>query len=304
MLLFGGVGTASAHAVLTGSAPADGSVVKSAPKQVTLAFTESVGLLDNSFSILDPDNPEVRTGEPGHAAGHSDTAQVALPAKLAQGTYTVSWRVISTDSHPVSGVMTFSVGKPSSTTAVVAAPVTDPLTTVLYNLARGFTYAGPAMTVDLAAFGGRSAALRRPLAAGWWGLVVSTLALLLLRGPYEHGSGPEVSSLPETITSQTGVALLSRLVLLAAAAVCIRLPVRGRARTVGGAMLAVALALTWAATGHAAASIQAPVAVVSTVLHVLAMSVWLGGLAALLSFSTGHPRTSRRPEQPASPGSL
>ncbi|MFJ5530466.1 copper resistance protein CopC [Streptomyces sp. NPDC093261] len=104
MLLFGGAGTASAHAVLTGSAPADGSVVKSAPKQVTLAFTESVGLLDNSFGILDPDNHEVHTGKPTHAAGHSDSAQVALPAKLAQGTYTVSWRVVSADSHPVSAV--------------------------------------------------------------------------------------------------------------------------------------------------------------------------------------------------------
>ncbi|MGV9567799.1 copper resistance CopC family protein [Streptomyces sp. NPDC003480] len=129
MLLFGGAGTASAHAVLTGSAPADGSVVKSAPKQVTLAFTESVGLLDNSFGILDPDNHEVHTGKPTHAAGHSDSAQVALPAKLAQGTYTVSWRVVSADSHPVSGVMTFSVGKPSATTASVSAPAGNALTT-------------------------------------------------------------------------------------------------------------------------------------------------------------------------------
>ncbi|MGV9567798.1 copper resistance D family protein [Streptomyces sp. NPDC003480] len=138
------------------------------------------------------------------------------------------------------------------------------------------------MTVGLATFGGRTGALKRPLAAGWWALVVSTLALLLLRGPYERGSGLEVFSLPETITSQTGMALLGRLVLLAAAAVCIRLPVRGTGRMAGGAALAVTLTLTWTATGHAAAGIQVPMAAVSTVLHLPAMSVWLGGLAALL----------------------
>ncbi|MFJ8096956.1 copper resistance CopC family protein [Streptomyces griseofuscus] len=273
MVLFGGAGTASAHAALTGSAPADGTVVKSVPKQVTLAFTESVGLLDNSFQILEPDNHEVHTGKPQHAAGHSDTAQVTLPAKLAQGTYTVSWRVISADSHPVSGVLTFSVGKPSATTAQVSAPAGNPLTTTLYNLARGLAYAGLAMTVGLAAFDERTPALKRPLAAGWWALVVSTLALLLLRGPYERGSGLKMSSLPQTITRQTGMALLSRLVLLATAAVCIRLPVRGGARVAGGVALAAALALTWAATRHAAAGSQVPVAVVSTVLHLLAMSV-------------------------------
>ena len=48
-------------------------------------------------------------------------------------------------------------------------------------------------------------------------------------------------------------------------------------------MLAVGLTLTWAAAEHASAGIQVPVAMVSSVLHLLAMSVWLGGLAALLT---------------------
>ncbi|WP_458244644.1 CopD family protein [Streptomyces sp. MAI_2237] len=46
--------------------------------------------------------------------------------------------------------------------------------------------------------------------------------------------------------------------------------------------LAVALALTWAAAEHASAGIQVPLAMTSSVLHLLAMAVWLGGLTALL----------------------
>lgn len=42
-----------------------------------------------------------------------------LPDKLAQGTYMVSWRVVSADGHPISGAFTFSIGKPSATSAVL-----------------------------------------------------------------------------------------------------------------------------------------------------------------------------------------
>ena len=47
-------------------------------------------------------------------------------------------------------------------------------------------------------------------------------------------------------------------------------------------VLVLGLAATWAAAEHASAGIQVPVAMVSSVLHLLAMAVWLGGLAALL----------------------
>ncbi|MFE0510806.1 copper resistance D family protein [Streptomyces sp. NPDC058964] len=47
-------------------------------------------------------------------------------------------------------------------------------------------------------------------------------------------------------------------------------------------MFCVGLALTWAAAEHASAGIQVPLAVTSSVLHLLAMAVWLGGLTALL----------------------
>lgn len=117
LVLFGGVGAASAHAALTSTDPQDGSVVKSAPRQVTLTFSESIGLLDDSFRVLTPENRRVHTGAPGHADGRSDTATVTLPRGLGTGTFTVAWRVVSADSHPVSGAFTFSIGKPSPTAA-------------------------------------------------------------------------------------------------------------------------------------------------------------------------------------------
>ena len=132
----------------------------------------------------------------------------------------------------------------------------------------------------------------RAAVAGWWTLLGATLALLVLRAPYETGTGPatafDASAFTRTLTGRPGLALLARLALLPIAAVFAPRLRKRRARRprpllAGGAVFAVALALTWAAAEHASAGIQVPVAMASTVLHLLAMAVWLGGLMALLT---------------------
>ncbi|MFF7887908.1 copper resistance CopC/CopD family protein [Streptomyces sp. NPDC020794] len=292
LLLFGGVGGASAHAALTGTDPQDGSVLKTAPTEVTLSFSESIGLLDDSFRVLDPDNRRVHTGDPGHAGDRSDTARVTLPKGLGTGTFTVAWRVVSADSHPVSGAFTFSIGKPSATAPPVPVDASgNTVAGTLYDTARYFAYGGLALLIGAATFVlvcGFPGPVRRLLLTGWWILAGSTVALLLLRGPYERGSGPadafDPSVLGETLTSRPGLALLARLVLLGAAVFYpVREQARGRAVLALGGLLTVSLAVTWAVAEHASAGIQVPVAMVSSVLHLLSMAVWLGGLAALLT---------------------
>lgn len=299
LLLLGGAGPASAHAALTSADPGDGTVLQRAPGHVTLTFSESVGLRDDSFRVLDPGGHRVRTGEAGRADGRSDTARVGLPAELAEGTYTVAWRVVSADSHPISGAFTFSVGRPSTTTAAVdTGPSEDPLTATLNKVARYLSYLAAALLIGIAAFvvlcrPPDASALRRPLVAGWWTLLGATLALLVLRAPYEAGTGPadalDAGALADTLTTRPGVLLLVRLALLAPVALfLVRMGRADRHRerrpltAAVGAVLALALASTWGAAEHASAGIQVPLAVTSFVLHLLATAVWLGGLVALL----------------------
>ncbi|GGS93339.1 transport integral membrane protein [Streptomyces violaceus] len=300
VLLLFGAAPASAHAALRSTDPDDGSVVKQAPRSVTLTFTESVGLLDDSFRVFGPDQRRVHTGEATHADGRSDTARVGLPGKLAQGTYTVAWRVVSADSHPVSGAFAFSVGKRSATTTQIdTGPDEDPLTGGLYDAARYLAYLAAALLVGAAAFAllcrpADRSPLRRPLVTAWWTLLGSTVVLLLLRAPYEAGAGPaaafDASALGRTLTGRPGMALLARLAVLLLTAVFLVWLSRSRDRRdhrepvalMAGTALAVGLALTWAAAEHASAGIQVPLAMTSSVLHLLATGVWLGGLVALL----------------------
>lgn len=294
---------ASAHAALRGSDPADGAVLKSAPGSVTLTFTESVGLLDDSFRVYDPTNHRVTTGAAEHGPAGADTARITFPKKLGTGTFTVAWRVVSADSHPVSGALTFSVGKPSATVAAVPnGPVENPVTEGLYNIGRYLAYLAVALLIGAAAFVALCrppdpAPLRAPVRTAWWVLLGASLFLLVLRSSYEEGTSPvtalDLSALAKSTTGRPGLALLTRVALLAVVAGLHLFLGRGgadRSRPLrptrpvlaAGTALAVALALTWAAAEHASAGIQVPLAMTSTVLHLLAMALWLGGLTALL----------------------
>ncbi|MEU2773204.1 copper resistance protein CopC [Streptomyces sp. NPDC007162] len=294
---------ASAHAALRGSDPADGAVLKSAPGSVTLTFTESVGLLDDSFRVYDPTNHRVTTGDAEHGPAGSDTARITFPKKLGTGTFTVAWRVVSADSHPVSGALTFSVGEPSATVAAVpTGPVENPVTEGLYNIGRYLAYLAVALLIGAAAFVALCrppdpAPLRKPVRTAWWVLLGASLFLLVLRSSYEEGTSPvtalDLSALAKSAAGRPGLALLTRVALLAVVAgLHLFLGRRGADRSrpfrptrpflAAGTALAVALALTWAAAEHASAGIQVPLAMTSTVLHLLAMALWLGGLTALL----------------------
>ncbi|WP_345137560.1 copper resistance CopC/CopD family protein [Streptomyces mexicanus] len=231
LLLLAGAGPAAGHAALRSLDPADGTVLPSAPRALTLTFTESVGLLDDTFRLFGPDGRRVRTDPAEHAPGRADTARVAFPAGLGRGTFTVAWRVVSADSHPVSGAFTFSVGSPSAAPAVATGRAEDPLTRALHGLARAAAYGGAALLIGTAAFvllcrPPDARPSRGPLAAGWWTLLVSTLALLLLRSPYETGAGPaaalDPSALAHTLTGRPGLALVTRLALLAPTALIVR----------------------------------------------------------------------------------
>ncbi|MBC2873806.1 MULTISPECIES: copper resistance CopC/CopD family protein [Streptomyces] len=219
-------GTASAHAALTATDPRQGSVVPEAPRQVRLTFSEGVLLGADSVRVLDPKGARVDDGRPAHVDGRSETAAVTLRAGIANGTYTVAWQAVSADSHPVAGAFTFSVGAPSATTVKAVVKGTDPVVGTLYDTARYAAYAGFALLVGGCVFAavchtGRG--VRRVAVGGWVALFLATAALLVLRGAYTSGRGLgavlDLSLLGDALSSRPGAALLTRLLLLSAAAV-------------------------------------------------------------------------------------
>lgn len=309
-LLLAVAGPASAHAALTGSDPQDGAVVATAPKQVTLTFSEQVAVGKGSIRILDPNGKRADT-EAAPLDLHSGSTVkygVALHTGLPDGTYTVAWQAVSADSHPVSGAFTFSIGAPSKTT--VALPDNEAgggLVGTLYGIARYAAYAGFIVLAGGAAFvlacwqrGAGARPLQRLVVRGWMTLTAATLAMLLLRNPYT-GSGKladafDLDGLQAVLDTKPGAALVSRLLLLGASALFIAVLFGAYAKredehekkdltfglAAGGAVIAAGIAGTWALAEHASTGIQPGIAMPVDVLHLLAVATWLGGLAALL----------------------
>ncbi|MCX4485895.1 copper resistance protein CopC [Streptomyces anulatus] len=309
-LLLAGAGPASAHAALTGSDPQDGAVVDTAPKEVTLSFSEAIAVGDDSIRVLDPSGKRADTEAEPRDLSEGSTVRygVALHSGLPDGTYTVAWQAISADSHPISGAFTFSIGAPSETTVALSSQEAGggPVG-VVYDIARYAAYGGFVLLVGGSAFvlicwrGGASALpMQRLVVRGWLTLTAATLAMLLLRNPYT-GSGKfsdafDLAGLQSVLDTKPGAALVSRLLLLGAAALFIAVLFGTYARrederekkdltfglAVGGGVVAAGIAATWAMSEHASTGIQASIAMPVDVAHLLAVAAWLGGLASLL----------------------
>ncbi|PCG82084.1 hypothetical protein CIB93_32040 [Streptomyces sp. WZ.A104] len=309
-LLLAGAGPASAHAALTGSDPQDGAVVATAPKEVTLTFSEAIAVGDGSIRVLDPSSKRADTGAEPKDLSDGSTVRygVELHPGLPDGTYTVAWQAISADSHPISGAFTFSIGAPSDTTvALPSQEVGGGPVGVVYGIARYAAYAGFVLLVGGSAFvlgcwqrGASALPMQRLVVRGWVTLTAATLVMLLLRNPYT-GSGRfadafDLDGLQSVLDTKPGAALVSRLLLLGAAALFIAVLFGTYARrederekkdltfglAVGGGVVAAGIAATWAMSEHASTGIQPGIAMPVDVAHLLAVAAWLGGLASLL----------------------
>ncbi|MEU6862426.1 copper resistance protein CopC [Streptomyces sp. NPDC046876] len=325
--LFTAAGPAAAHAALTASDPKEGAVVATAPAQVTLSFSEQVAMGGDSIRVLDPQGKRVDTGElRDMCSGSTVRYGTALHSGLPDGTYTVAWQAVSADSHPVSGAFTFSIGAPSATSVSLPAreagggPVG-----IAYGIARYAAYAGFTVLVGASAFillcwrrGAAERPLQRLVLRAWVTLTAATLAMLVLRTPYT-GSGRfadvlDLDGLRAVLGTKTGASLVSRLLLLGAAALFLAVLFGAYARRqpggsatvgtaakdekdtekdketsdlefglgIGGAVVAGGIAATWALSEHASTGIQPGVAMPADILHLLAVAAWLGGLTALL----------------------
>jgi copper transport protein len=293
---------AGAHATVVRTMPGDGVVLPLAPRAVQMRFSELVDLGPGSLRLLDASGKEIKTGAARHVGGDRATAVLTLPAGLKNGTYVVAWRVTSADSHPVAGAFSFSIGERSAIVAVDDGSASH-VVEAFDAIARGIAFLGLALAVGGACVllllwpeGPESRRGRRFFWAGVGMLVGGTVAVLLLQGPYATGR----LSLSFTLSTRFGQALLVRLLLTAAFALLVaralRRPSRGAMPAAGACVLGILA--TWTLTDHSRTGVQTWLGVPAATVHLLAMVLWLGGLALLLVCVLGRTHTSLEPVLP------
>ncbi|WP_436703047.1 copper resistance CopC/CopD family protein [Geodermatophilus sp. CPCC 205761] len=299
--LVAGVGTASpaaAHAELVSTDPGEGARLEQAPAEVTLTFTEGVSLGAGYARVLDAAGERV---DAGTATVEGAAVVIPLRSDLGDDGYLVTYRVVSADSHPISGAFSFVVGDGELVPAGTAGDGadTDPVVASLLPAARWLGYAGLALGVGVPVLlvvgwpaGWRSPRLHRLVAGGLVAVAAGAVLTFVLQGPYAAGSGLGSVADPTLLGATASTGNGATLLLRAALAVALLLELRPAWRrgeaprpyplAVAG-VLALALVLATAAVGHPVAGPWPALAVVAATVHTAAMAVWLGGLVGLLA---------------------
>ena len=311
-------GPAPAHALLEATTPERGAALDAAPREVVLRFSEGVEIAFGAVRVYDARGAQVQQGDAFHPGGDDRAVAVRLRGGLPDGGYTATYRVVSADSHPISGGFVFGVGAGSAGAAATVGELLDGegasgrVTSVAFAAVRALQFGAIALAVGAlavlllvwlpaaaavavpdparAAFAARRRGLL--LGAGAAGLLASLLALPLQAATAAGTTfWTGLGDVGEVLDTRFGTvwaagALAWALVLVLVAA--------GRARA--PALPLAFLVCLPALGGHA--SVQEPVAVLlpANVLHVLAASAWIGGLAVLV---VALPAATRRLEPPA-----
>ena len=168
---------ASAHAELLRSTPADGATLKAAPPSITLTFGEEILPDGLGMVATAADGTKVALGKPT-VSGTKVVA--AWPPDAPGGSYTVAWRVVSADGHPISGVLSFSYAGAASPTA--SPTPTSPSTSPAASPTSPAATASPTDVVSPAASpvssSGSSSSTSWPLIIGVAALLAAVIALV------------------------------------------------------------------------------------------------------------------------------
>ena len=302
----GSVRSASAHAGLEASMPSANSVLEVGPAAIVLDFDEAIETPLTSVALYDGEGTLFALGPP--AAGADDTVvQVLLEGdSLVDGVYAVIWRVTSADGHVIDGAFSFQVGTAavgSGQELIDQVRSGSKAATVVnwwYGVARFLSVIG-AITLIGAGWwlvGGPAEILRRRRSrlvtvACWLALLIgSVAAFALFSAQAVAGSLREAFDTDrwgDIATTQTGRMVLLRAVLALGFGGLLALR-RHRAQSWWRAT-AVATGLltlfTFSAAGHANAQTPAALWVGVDLLHLVSITVWIGGLLALcLAHST------------------
>jgi methionine-rich copper-binding protein CopC len=116
-----GSSAASAHDELSSSAPEAGAALEAVPEMIELTFTNVPATIGSDIQVLDESGEDWAEGE---VSITDAVATQAVRDGAPAGNYTVNWRVVSADSHPIEGTFQFTAtgGAASETPAAAETP--------------------------------------------------------------------------------------------------------------------------------------------------------------------------------------
>ena len=300
-LIIGSSGVASAHAILELSSPSNEATLATSPAQVSVTFSENVGLVPGSLRVFDGQGKRVDLGDQRHGA-HGSIAVVDLKPRLPNGSYAVAWQVISADTHPVHGGFIFSVGaaSPTANLSTLVSSKQDPGWLAIGATLRGLAYLWAFLTVGGAvfvAFAGdardRRRSVKRAMLVGGAMSVLLTVAQLPQQAALATGLGGGSLFDKGVLGQVLDEGIIWTQIGVAVAAVMAAVVVYGvAARWRSWLAVATVAVLTGAfvVSGHTRTTRPVWLTSLADAVHVAAGAVWVGGLV-FAGWSIRHRRS-------------
>jgi copper transport protein len=314
---------ASAHAYLVRTVPPASVILNRPPPSVALTYDEAVEPRFAIISVSDVNGKQLTTGSVQRSPTNPDTLVVPLRPHLPEGWYLVYWRAISVDGHPVQGAFTFAVGpNPGPAPQFVIPKISQTATTPRLLIARWVVFLSVMAAAGLFVM---RILIARPVASRVEGVslrpVTVAFAVAAAVGLLAVPAYLDIATAVDSLRSMFSVGALVPLfrvtafgrsyvdlelcfalfVFAAAVAIAVDRPEKAE-RSIGallsltGSLLAIgAMLLVPGLAGHAAQTSPRGLSIALDWLHLVAGSVWLGGLVGLVVLWAALPAAKRVP---------
>jgi copper transport protein len=295
---------ASAHAYIIKSSPSENETLKKAPQKVTIQFDETIQSNFNSIEVFDSNGKRV-----DRKNGHIDPNQpsiieCSLNKNLPNGTYRIQWRVVSSDGHPVQGVIPFSIGTKDKDRSNLKDGVKGYTPHLDLIIIRWLQYVSNACFVGILFF--YLFVLKKELGQDLWvkntfskllkfsfiTLCLSIILNLPLQATIESGlSWSKVLNVRElkdmlanTNFGRTWIVQIDCLfILFITTYLLIRKRFKKPLLVWISFIIGIGLLLSKSFTGHAASSTNVFLSITIDFFHLLSASIWIGSLVALVA---------------------
>jgi len=288
-----------AHALLVRSIPDANASLKTAPAQVELFFSETLDATFSSITVLNSEGTAIDNGDSRVDSADPTHLVVSIPS-LPDGVYTVSWKALSaTDGHLTTGAYPFAIGNVDPNALAAAGQSSKTITiSITEILGKWLLYLATATLIGGTLFvlvvwqpayqaikeekqGTFNSPWHNLASIGLMVLIVGNVVALLTQAG--QASGGEFATPWSNATSSVlfntrfGALWLARLVLAFALAALLPQAHSTRTRWIA-IVIGVFLALTISLGSHAAADTPPWLPLAADTVHLLAASVWVGGL--------------------------
>ncbi|MEH7096550.1 copper resistance CopC/CopD family protein [Neobacillus vireti] len=295
---------AAAHAYIIKSTPSENEILNEAPKKVSIQFDETIQPSFNSIEVFDSAGKRVDQKNGRVNASNPSIIESDLNEDLSNGTYSIKWRVVSSDGHPVEGVIPFQIGngdtEDSSTIDNESKGYTPQFDLIII---RWLQYVSNALFVGILFFYlfvlnkqltqevSVKDILSKLLQFSFITLCISIILSLPLQATIESGSSwskiLNLQVLREFILNSTfGELWFIQIIGLFVLSITSFLLIKNKFKPILvwiSFILGIGLLLSKAFTSHAASSSNVILTITLDFLHLLAASVWIGSLFVLVS---------------------